>query len=69
MTVTIMPIPQGLARAMLAGLPPKAGRHASITLLALCALLGTSRVLAVGPVAVIALTTATAISERAGAGN
>ncbi len=59
--VTIMLIPQSLAYALLAGLPPEMGLYASITPLAAYALFGTSRVLAVGPVAVISLMTAAAI--------
>ncbi|MDT0683239.1 sulfate permease [Roseicyclus sp. F158] len=58
--VTIMLIPQSLAYAMLAGLPPVAGLYASILPLALYAIFGTSRSLAVGPVAVISLLTASA---------
>jgi asparagine N-glycosylation enzyme membrane subunit Stt3 len=53
--VTIMLIPQSLAYALLAGLPPEVGLYASMAPLVLYALLGTSRVLAVGPVAVAAL--------------
>jgi SulP family sulfate permease len=67
--VTIMLIPQSLAYALLAGLPPEAGLYASIAPLVLYALFGTSRVLAVGPVAVISLMTATAIGEHAVAGS
>nr|MBP7909187.1 sodium-independent anion transporter [Pseudomonadales bacterium] len=67
--VTIMLIPQSLAYALLAGLPPEAGLYASIAPLLLYALFGTSRVLAVGPVAVISLMTATAIGEHAVAGS
>ena len=63
--VTIMLIPQSLAYALLAGLPPEAGLYASIAPLLLYALFGTSRVLAVGPVAVVSLMTATAIGEHA----
>jgi SulP family sulfate permease len=63
--VTIMLIPQGLAYALLAGLPPEAGLYASVAPLLLYALFGTSRVLAVGPVAVVSLMTAAAISEQA----
>jgi len=58
--VTIMLIPQSLAYAMLAGLPPVVGLYASIMPLVAYALLGTSRTLAVGPVAVISLMTASA---------
>ena len=59
-----MLIPQGLAYALLAGLPPEAGLYASVAPLLLYALFGTSRVLAVGPVAVVSLMTAAAISEQ-----
>ena len=58
--VTIMLIPQSLAYAMLAGLPPVVGLYASILPLVAYALFGTSRTLAVGPVAVVSLLTATA---------
>ncbi len=58
--VTIMLIPQSLAYALLAGLPPVVGLYASIAPLALYAIFGTSRTLAVGPVAVISLMTASA---------
>ena len=50
--VTIMLIPQSLAYALLAGLPPQMGLYASILPLVGYALFGSSRVLAVGPVAV-----------------
>jgi SulP family sulfate permease len=59
--VTIMLIPQSLAYALLAGLPPEVGLYASVAPLLLYALLGTSSALAVGPVAVASLMTATAI--------
>ncbi len=58
--VTIMLIPQSLAYAMLAGLPPVVGLYASILPLVAYALFGTSRTLAVGPVAVVSLMTASA---------
>jgi len=67
--VTIMLIPQSLAYALLAGMPPEAGLYASIAPLVLYALFGTSRVLAVGPVAVVSLMTATAIGELAAPGS
>lgn len=60
--VAIMLIPQSLAYAMLAGLPAEAGLYATILPLIAYALLGTSRTLSVGPVAVISLMTATAIA-------
>ncbi|MEI7782806.1 MAG: sulfate permease [Betaproteobacteria bacterium] len=66
--VTIMLIPQSLAYASLAGLPPEVGLYASIAPLLLYAVFGTSRVLAVGPVAVVSLMTATAIGEHAAVG-
>jgi len=68
MIVTIMLIPQSLAYAMLAGLPPEVGLYASVAPLVMYTLLGTSRVLAVGPVAVISLMTAAAIGEQAALG-
>ena len=58
--VTIMLIPQSLAYALLAGLPPVVGLYASILPLVAYALFGTSRTLAVGPVAVLSLMTASA---------
>lgn len=66
--VTIMLIPQSLAYALLAGLPPEAGLYASILPLLLYTLFGTSRVLAVGPVAVVSLMTAASIAQVAEAG-
>ncbi len=63
--VTIMLIPQSLAYALLAGLPAQAGLYASILPLLAYALFGSSRVLAVGPVAVISLMTAAAVSQVA----
>ena len=67
--VTIMLIPQSLAYAMLAGLPPEIGLYASILPIVAYALLGTSRALAVGPVAVISLMTLTAASNIAPPGS
>ena len=61
--VTIMLIPQSLAYALLAGLPPEMGLYASILPLVAYAIFGTSRALAVGPVAVVSLMTATAIGQ------
>jgi SulP family sulfate permease len=60
---TIMLIPQSLAYALLAGLPPQVGLYASILPLAAYAVFGTSRALAVGPVAVVSLMTAAAIGN------
>ncbi|MDQ0314451.1 SulP family inorganic anion transporter [Amorphus orientalis] len=67
--VTIMLIPQSLAYALLAGLPPVVGLYASILPLLIYALFGTSRTLAVGPVAVVSLMTAAAVSEVAAPGS
>ena len=67
--VTIMLIPQSLAYAMLAGLPPEIGLYASILPIIAYALFGTSRALAVGPVAVISLMTLTAASAVAPPGS
>ena len=63
--VTIMLIPQSLAYALLAGLPPEAGIYASIAPILLYAVFGTSRSLAVGPVAVVSLLTASAVGQVA----
>ena len=67
--VTIMLIPQSLAYAMLAGLPPQIGLYASILPIIAYALFGTSRALAVGPVAVISLMTLTAAGNIAPPGS
>ncbi|WNJ20162.1 solute carrier family 26 protein [Pontibacter sp. G13] len=61
LTVGVMLIPQGMAYSMLAGLPPIYGLYASIVPLILYALFGTSRQLAVGPVAMVALLIATGV--------
>ncbi|WP_378949086.1 SulP family inorganic anion transporter [Paracoccus sp. R86501] len=67
--VTIMLIPQSLAYAMLAGLPPVVGLYASILPLVVYALFGTSRTLSVGPVAVVSLMTAAAAGAVATPGS
>ena len=66
--VTIMLVPQSLAYALLAGLPPEAGIYASIVPIVLYAIFGSSRVLAVGPVAVVSLLTASAVGQVAETG-
>lgn len=66
--VTIMLIPQSLAYAMLAGLPAEVGLYASILPLVAYAIFGSSRTLAVGPVAVVSLMTATTVGEIAAQG-
>ena len=60
-TVAVMLVPQGMAYAALAGMPPVTGLYASIVPLLVYALLGTSRTLAVGPVAIVALLSNTAL--------
>jgi sulfate permease, SulP family len=55
LTVAVMLVPQGMAYAMLAGLSPVVGLYASVLPLIAYALLGSSRQLAVGPVAMISL--------------
>jgi SulP family sulfate permease len=67
--VTVMLIPQSLAYALLAGLPPEVGLYASVAPLLLYAVFGSSRVLAVGPVAVASLMTAAAIGQFAAVGS
>ena len=66
--VTVMVIPQSLAYALLAGLPAVVGLYASILPQLLYTFLGTSRTLAVGPVAIIALMTGAALSAVAAPG-
>ncbi len=58
----ILLIPQGIAYAMLAGLPPQLGLYASILPPAVYALLGTSRTLSVGPVSIAAIMIASALT-------
>ena len=67
--VTIMLIPQSLAYAMLAGLPPVVGLYASIGPLLAYTLFGSSRTLSVGPVAVVSLMTAATVSQIATPGS
>lgn len=62
LTVGIMLIPQGMAYAMLAGLEPIHGLYAVTVPLLLYAIFGTSRQLAVGPVAMVSLLTAAGIA-------
>mgnify|MGYP001026943487 CR=1 FL=1 len=64
---TILLVPQGLAYAMVAGLPPVVGLYASILPAILYAILGTSRDLSVGPTSVAAIMVASATAS-AGAG-
>ncbi len=64
-TVAALLVPQGLAYALLAGLPPEVGLYASIAPVIAYAMFGTSRQLAVGPVAIVSLMTATALAPFA----
>ncbi|WP_010177169.1 SulP family inorganic anion transporter [Aquimarina agarilytica] len=61
-TVGILLIPQGMAYALIAGLPPIYGLYAAITPLFIYSFLGTSKRLAVGPVALDALIIASGLS-------
>src|SRR5690606_28519651 len=63
-----MLIPQSLAYALLAGLPPEVGLYASVLPLIAYAIFGTSSALAVGPVAVVSLMTAAAVGRVAAEG-
>jgi len=67
--VTLMLVPQALAYALLAGLPPEVGLYASMLPLVFYAVFGTSATLAVGPVAVASLMTAAALSGIAAPGS
>lgn len=67
--VAIMLIPQGMAYAMLAGLPPVIGLYASTIPLIIYALFGTSRQLAVGPVAMVSLLVLAGVSTLAEPGS
>jgi SulP family sulfate permease len=62
-TISALLIPQGLAYALLAGLPPQVGLYASIAPVIAYAIFGTSRQLAVGPVAIVSLMTATTLGK------
>jgi SulP family sulfate permease len=62
LTVGAMLVPQAMAYALLAGLPPQVGLYASTIPVLVYAVLGTSRQLAVGPVAIVSLLTATALA-------
>lgn len=66
--VAVMLVPQSMAYAMLAGLPPKTGLYASIAPLIIYGLLGSSRVLSVGPVAIDSLLVAAALVPLAAVG-
>lgn len=65
LTVAVMLVPQSMAYAALAGMPPVAGLYASVVPLLVYALLGTSGATAVGPVAITALMTSAALAPIA----
>ena len=69
LTITVMLIPQSMAYALLAGVPPIYGLYASVVPLVVYAFLGTSKQLAVGPAAMISLLTATGIGQLATIGS
>lgn len=69
LVVVMMLVPQSLAYALLAGLPAEAGLYASILPIVAYAAFGSSRTLAVGPVAVVSLMTASAIAPLAATGS
>lgn len=65
LTVGVMLVPQGMAYALIAGMPPIYGLYASVVPLVVYALLGTSRQLAVGPVAMVSLLVAAGVAPLA----
>lgn len=66
--VGVLLIPQGMAYAFLAGLPPQFGLYAAIIPLIIYALLGSSRSLAVGPVAITSLMVGSTIADASASG-
>lgn len=69
LTVAVMLVPQGMAYALLAGMPPVAGLIASTLPIVAYALVGSSRALAVGPVAIVSLLTLDAVRRLAEPGS
>ncbi len=69
LTVGVMLIPQGMAYAMIAGLPPVYGLYAAMVPQVIYAIFGTSRQLAVGPVAMDSLLVAAGVSAIAAIGS
>jgi len=67
--VTLLLVPQGLAYALVAGLPPEAGLYASLLPLLLYAFSGGSHAQSVGPMAVTSLLVAATLSRLAAAGS
>lgn len=66
LTVGIMLIPQGMAYALIAGMPPIYGLYASLVPIFIYALFGSSRQLSVAPVAMMSLLTAAGVAPLAG---
>lgn len=64
-TAAVMLVPQAMALAMMAGLDPIVGLYASVAPLVVYGVLGTSRQLAIGPVAILSLLVASAAAELA----
>lgn len=69
LVVAMMMIPQGMAYALVAGLPPVVGLYASILPPLLYALFGTSSTQSVGPMAIVSLMTASSLAPLAAAGS
>lgn len=67
--VAIMLVPQSMAYALLAGLPAEVGLYASVVPVAVYALAGSSRTLAVGPVAIVSLLVASGLAPLAEPGS
>jgi SulP family sulfate permease len=65
LTVGVMLIPQGMAYALIAGLPPIYGLYAALVPLVVYAIFGSSRQLAVGPVAMVSLLVAAGVAPLA----
>jgi sulfate permease, SulP family len=65
LTTAVMLVPQAMAYAALAGMPPVTGLYAAVVPIAVYALLGTSGALAFGPVAIVSLLTASAVAPLA----
>ena len=65
LTVALVLVPQSMAYAQLAGLPPYYGLYASFLPVAIASIFGSSRQLATGPVAVVSLLTAAALEPIA----
>ncbi len=69
LTVALVLIPQSMAYAQLAGLPPYYGLYASFLPPMVASLFGSSRQLATGPVAVVSMMTAAALEPMAVSGS